>query len=149
MPKRPIAVPTPLRSILHLLYRAGQRADGLLVRHAGATVTPRQFMILQAVAEANGLSQTDIMTATGIDRSSVADLVGRLVRQGWLSRRRLRRDVRAYAVRLTPEGRRILAVAVPAARATEEALLSQLAGEQRQQFLRTLSGVAGGDDRDD
>ena len=31
--------------------------------------------ILQAVAEADGLSQTDIMAATGIDRSSTADLV--------------------------------------------------------------------------
>ena len=53
---------------------------GRLVRAAmsAAALTPRQFVILQAVAEADGLSQTGIMVATGIDRSSTADLV-----RGW------------------------------------------------------------------
>jgi hypothetical protein len=34
---------------------------------------------LKAVAAADGLSQNSIMAATGIDRSSVASLVARLV----------------------------------------------------------------------
>ena len=47
-----------------------------------ADLTPRQFAILQAVADKSGLSQTDIMAATGIDRSSTAELVRRLVTNG-------------------------------------------------------------------
>ena len=51
-------------------------AGGWPVRQPRRTgLTPRQFIILQAVAEADGLSQTGIMAATGIDRSSTADLV--------------------------------------------------------------------------
>ena len=133
---------SPLLSVLHLLHRAGQRADGLFASHAGTGLTPRQFVILQAVAEADGLSQTGIMAATGIDRSSTADLVRRLVTHGWLKRRRTKRDARLYAVRLTPEGRRVLILSMPAARASEEALLSPLPGAQRSVFLRALIAIA-------
>ena len=53
-------------SVIHLLHRAGQRADDLFTRAvAGLDVAPRQFVVLLAVSEAEGLSQTDIMDATG------------------------------------------------------------------------------------
>jgi DNA-binding MarR family transcriptional regulator len=124
---------------LHLLHRAGQRADGLFERHVqGVELTPRQFMVLQSVAEHDGLSQTSIMTATGIDRSSTADLVRRLVSAGCLQRRRTRRDARQYAIRLTPEGRRLLSIGASAARATEEALLAALPPAEREKFVRAL-----------
>src|SRR5712672_329417 len=142
MPQVRPTASSPLLSVLHLLHRAGQRADGLFARYAGTALTPRQFVILQAVAEANGLSQTGIMAATGIDRSSTADLVRRLVNHRWLKRRRTKRDARLYAVRLTPEGRRVLALAIPAARATEEVLLASLSSTQRPVFLRGLTVIA-------
>ena len=142
MPQVRTTASSPLQSVLHLLHRAGQRADGLFARHAGTALTPRQFVILQAVAEANGLSQTGIMAATGIDRSSTADLVRRLVTHGWLKRRRTKRDARLYAVRLTPEGNRVLALAIPAAGVTEEVLLSSLSRAQRPAFVRALALVA-------
>ena len=130
-------------SPLHLLHRAGQRADSLFARNVGDTnLTPRQFAVLQAVFEANGLSQTAIMAATGIDRSSTADLVRRLVSNGWLQRRRTRRDARLYAVRLTPKGRGTWSLGEPAARATDEALLSRIPPDQRSTFLEALAMIA-------
>ena len=61
---------TPSFVPLHLLHRASQRADGLFARHVRDTdLTPRQFAVLQAVAAKSGLSQTEIMAVTGIDRS--------------------------------------------------------------------------------
>ena len=143
MPEAPTkALSSPLQSALHLLHRAGQRADGLFTGYVGNVLTPRQFAILQAVAEANGLSQTDIMAATGIDRSSTADLVRRLVSHGWLQRRRTKRDARLYAVRLTPEGRRVWSQAAPAARANEDSLLAPLALADRMTFLKALALIA-------
>jgi DNA-binding MarR family transcriptional regulator len=139
------ASPSPLQSALHLLHRAGQRADGLFSGRVGNSLTPRQFAVLQAVAEADGLSQTGIMAATGIDRSSTADLVRRLVSHGWLQRRRTRRDARVYAVRLTSEGRHAWTQAAPAMRATEETLLSFLAPAERLAFLRALATIAQGE----
>src|SRR5262249_60709714 len=97
-------------SPLHLLHRAGQRADQLFARHVGDYgFTPRQFAVLKAVADADGLSQTAIMIATGIDRSGTAELVRRLGLHGLLTPRRTRKDARGYAVRLRPAGRNRLA----------------------------------------
>jgi DNA-binding MarR family transcriptional regulator len=130
-------------SAIHLLHRAGQRADSLFAHHIGDLhLTPRQFAVLQAVSEVNGLSQTAIMAATGIDRSSTADLVRRLVSNGLLQRRRTRRDARLYAVRLTPRGRETLSLGEPAVRSTDQALLSLIRPAQRSAFLEALTMIA-------
>jgi DNA-binding MarR family transcriptional regulator len=139
---RPTALLSPLQSVVHLLHRAGQRADSLFADRVGDALTPRQFAVLQAVAEADGLSQTGIMAATGIDRSITADLVRRLVSHGWLQRRRTKRDARLYAVRLTPAGRRIWSESAPALRATEETLLSSLTSSERVAFIKVLAVIA-------
>jgi DNA-binding MarR family transcriptional regulator len=144
MPQGRRAAQSPLSSVLHLLHRAGQRADNIFSRQAGIALTLRQFMILQVIAEASGPSQVDVVRATGIDRSSVSDLVKRLVSFGWLKRRRTKRDARTYAVRLTQEGRRILALGIPAALATEEFLLSSFSAAQRRAVLRGLITLAFG-----
>jgi DNA-binding MarR family transcriptional regulator len=128
-------------SLLELLHRASQRADSSFACN-DLGLTPRQFAVLRAVSEADGLSQTDIMTATGIDRFSTADLVGRLVASGCLQRRRIRRDARVYAVRLTPSGRQMLAIGTPAARAADQALLLLVPQAQRSVFVKALSLIA-------
>ena len=104
---------TSLFSPIHLLHRASQRADDLFARRT-SDLTPRQFVVVQAVAGNNGLSQTDIMAATGIDRSSTAELVRTLVTNGWLKRRRTRRDARVYAVRITSSGQQMLEIGISA-----------------------------------
>ena len=77
----------------------------LFARNAGAVgPSSREHALLRAVSKADGLNQTAIMAATGLDRSSTADLVRRLVSRGLLRRRRTRRDVRQYAIRLTEKG---------------------------------------------
>jgi DNA-binding MarR family transcriptional regulator len=55
-----------------------------------------------------GVSHTDITNATGIDRATIAEMVGRLVKRGWLQRRRSKDDARYYAVRITAAGRKAL-----------------------------------------
>lgn len=142
---KPMASSSALASLLHLLHRAAQQADALFSHHVGAVLTPRQFVVLQAVAETKGLSQVEIMAATGIDRSSTADLVARLVRRGCLQRRRRRRDTRSYAVRLTPEGSRLLSLGAPAALAAGETLLSRLAAPERACLLSALAIIANDD----
>lgn len=126
-------------SAVHLLHRAGQRADEMFARNvSNSDLTPRRFAVLQAVGEADGLSQTAIMKATGIDRSSTSALVRRLVMQGWLQRRRTKRDNRVYAVRLTSTGREALAAAEPGARSTDQAVLACLSPTERTRFLEAL-----------
>jgi DNA-binding MarR family transcriptional regulator len=112
-----------VRSLVHLLRRASQRADFLFAREAAnADLTPRQFAVLSAVSAKEGLTQSAIMDATGIDRSSTSDLVRRLVENGLLQRRRPRGDARSYAIRLTANGRQRLAAGAPADRAATATL---------------------------
>ena len=133
----------PLISPIHLLHRASQRADGLFTRQIRPSdLTPRQFVVLQAVAHKNGLSQTDIMAVTGIDRSSTAELVRTLVTNGWLKRRRTRRDARVYAVRITSSGRQMLEAGMSATRAAEDELLLPVSEKERLVLVNLLMLVA-------
>jgi DNA-binding MarR family transcriptional regulator len=71
---------------------------------ASGDITPTQLHVMWAASEADQPSQTDLVAATGIDRSTLADVVRRLVKQGRLARTRKQHDTRAYAVTLTAEG---------------------------------------------
>jgi DNA-binding MarR family transcriptional regulator len=131
-----------LSSAIHLLHRAGQCADELFALNVGqADLTPRQYAVLKAIAESTEPSQTTLVEKTGIDRSTMADIVRRLNSRGLLQRRRTRRDARMYAVRLTERGMTALKQAEPAARSTDERILASLPPTQRESFLRALSRI--------
>ena len=53
-------------------------------------------------------SQTELVKITGIDRSTLADLVARLMAQGYVQRRRTKEDARTNSIRLTPIGKKML-----------------------------------------
>ena len=102
-------------------------------------LTPRQFAVLVIVAEEEGLTQTDLVDRTGIDRSTLADIVARLVGRGVIQRRRAKDDSRAYAIKLSPQGAKALREAQPAAAATDQKLLASLSPAKRQEFLESLN----------
>ena len=92
----------------------------------GLDVTTTQYTVLVAAAEKDGLSQQDIINATGIDRSTVSQVVQLLIRKGLLKRRRTRHDARAYAVSLTDAGHDVLKASEPIVGRIEEALVEAL-----------------------
>lgn len=138
-----------MTSALHLLHRAGQRADELFTATMGESeLTPRQFAVLKAVARMENPSQTLLVRETGIDRSTIADIVRRLIKKGLLQRRRTSQDARMYAVKLTAAGREVLEEAEPAARSTEEKLLGVLPANQRTAMINALSTIVASLDPD-
>ncbi|MCK9911289.1 MarR family transcriptional regulator, partial [Microbacteriaceae bacterium K1510] len=82
---------------------------------AHGDLTPRQYAVLVAVAQNEGVSQTLLVEKTGVDRSTLADIVRRMLKKGLLQRRRTKEDARAYSVKLTDEGWRVLKAADPLA----------------------------------
>lgn len=129
------------RSPIHLLHRASQCASDIFQDEIAGDLTPRQFAILLTVAQNEGLSQTDLVGRTGIDRSTLADVIRRMLKKGLLQRRRTRDDARAYAVRLTDEGWRLLKTAEPRARRVDEKILSVLSNTERDRFLKGLTEI--------
>ena len=129
-------------SAVHLLHRAGQRAgDVFSDEMSRIKLTPRQYAVLVSVAENEGLSQTGLVERTGIDRSTLADIIRRMLRKGLLQRKRTKEDARAYSVRLTEEGRQLLDAAAPGAARSEERLLAALPSDQRAAFISALASI--------
>lgn len=129
------------RSTIHLLHRASQCAGDIFQSEILGDLTPRQFAILQTVANNEGLSQTHLVERTGIDRSTLADVIRRMLKKGLLQRRRTREDARAYAVKLTEEGWRVLKAAEPLARRADEKILSVLSSSDRDRFVKGLTQI--------
>ena len=127
----------------HLMHRALQLALDIYAEEAGTDgPTQRQFAVMEAVAAREGLTQTDLVRATGIDRSTLADLVSRMTTKGLLARERSTIDARAKAVRLSPEGLALLESARPRVAAADKRIMALLPKNRREGFLEMLSDLA-------
>jgi DNA-binding MarR family transcriptional regulator len=83
-----------------------------------------------------------LVEITGIDRSTLAEMVRRMLEKGLLSRERTEEDQRANAVAISPSGRKALRGARNAADRAERALLEALPQPERQKFVKALSQIA-------
>ena len=129
-------------SVIHLLHRARQCADVLLQnRILDLDLTPTQVIILAAVAAKAGLSQMDLTQATGIDRSTMADVVRRMTKNGLVRRKRTRGDARTYAIDLTDLGRLAVKKLGPTTALVGNELLAVLPAERRASFIESLRKI--------
>ncbi len=127
----------------HLLRRAQQYAHDLYSKEVGSSgPTPRQYEVLHVVASNEGLSQTDLVRHTGIDRSTLADMIARMMKKGLLSRKRTKEDARANAVSITAAGKRMLTAANSKVAKAENAALAVLPKTQQAAFMKALRAYA-------
>ena len=128
----------------HLMHRVLQLALDIYTEEAGADgLTQRQFAVLEAVSHKAGLTQTDLVRATGIDRSTLADLVARMTTKGLLDREKYTLDARAKAVRLSDAGQAALDAARPRVEAADKRIMALLPKGKRDGFLDLLAELAG------
>ena len=127
-------------SASHLLHRAQQMAatkaaDAL----SRAGVTLRQFSVLSAISLEEGISQSKLVSMTGIDRSTLADMAARMEAAKLIKRVQSKTDARAKSLTLMAAGRKALEKATPGVLQADESLLEALAATRRGTFLKTLS----------
>ena len=89
--------------IVSTIHRAYQIASSEVTDKIEG-ISHTQAMVLLAIAENPGVSQTKIVEVTGVDRSTLADVVRRLLVRRLVARKRTKEDARAYAVTLTEAG---------------------------------------------
>ena len=131
------------RSPSHLLHRALQLALDIYAEETGAgALTQRQFAVLSAVMAKEGCTQSELVRATGIDRSTLAELVARLIGKDLLARERSTLDARANTVRLTDAGRAAVHEAGPKVAQADARILALVPGAKRDAFLKTLRDMA-------
>jgi DNA-binding MarR family transcriptional regulator len=127
----------------HLMHRVLQLSLDIYAEEAGPDgPTQRQYAVMEAVSLKEGLTQTDLVRATGIDRSTLADLVARMTTKGLLSRERSVVDARAKAVRLSPEGQALLEAARPRVAAADKRIMALVPKAKRENFLDLLCDLA-------
>ena len=78
-------------------------------------ITPDQYVILWVLNARGDLTQTEIREEIYSDGNTIAAILRRMERKGWIQRTRHERDGRAVRVRVTPKGQamrwRIFAIA--------------------------------------
>jgi MarR family transcriptional regulator, temperature-dependent positive regulator of motility len=127
----------------HLLHRAQQIVSDLYLAEFGASsLTQRQIAVLNAIARQDKATQTDLVASTGIDRSTLAEMVARMEAKGLTVRTKSPTDNRANAVSLTEDGIKALQSALPMFATLDERLLDLLPQNRRDAFVDLLRRLA-------
>jgi DNA-binding MarR family transcriptional regulator len=128
----------------HLVRRAQQRHASLWTREFGQDldITGPQYALLCAVAAADGLDQGAAGERASLDKSSTADVVARLVGNGWLRVSPDVRDRRRKALSITPLARAALEVVTPRVAEVQKRLMGNIPIRDQPAFLDALRVVA-------
>lgn len=127
----------------HLLRRNHQRSYEIFTRIVGDDVTRQQMALLITLAKRPGSSQRDLVDTTGIDKSTLKEMINRLVAKGWMSRERDDRDSRAWTMQITPLGEEVITARLDAVEKAQEEIVAPLPDEYRAVFLQCLRILAG------
>ena len=144
IPNRPTRRPI-MDDLHHLLHRATQRLDALW-HDAEIEVTPRQWAVLTAAAADDRCSQSALIDATGLDRSTMTDVTKALAKRGYISRYRDRSDAgdaRTQICRIKAAGRALLEAKTPAVRRAEDELLRTFGSDDENALRSLLEAIAG------
>ena len=136
----------------HLIRRSQQRAVDLFVDEVGEDgPNPRQFAVLVNVFLSPGLSQTALVEASAIYRSTLTEVLRRMIDKGMITKTRTKEDQRANALYITDVGTRLLENAVEATQRAQQRILTPLPETERaaaMKILAVLAGYGGGADAD-
>jgi DNA-binding MarR family transcriptional regulator len=113
-------------------------------RIAHLNLTPDQFTVLRILLEGDplGLTQRELSRLMSSDPNTVASLLERMERAGYVDRRPHEKDRRAHRINLEPKGRKVYESARSIAVALQGEVLSVLPETSREQFLEHLTLVA-------
>lgn len=109
--------------VFHLLHNAHQAAK----RSFSCELEPTQYLVLKALRElGDGVNQKRLVGATGIDRSTVSNILWRLSKKGLVTMRISTQDTRAVSVFLTDQGKKAVLRATEAAERANDEILGMI-----------------------
>lgn len=127
----------------HLLRRNHQRSYEIFNRLVGPDITRQQIALLIALSRAPGASQNELVHLTGFDKSTLKEMLGRLVAKGWVDRERDPDDFRAWKMHITSVGKDVLEQRIANVRAVQQEIIAPLPADLRPVFLRCLRILIG------
>jgi DNA-binding MarR family transcriptional regulator len=109
---------------------------------AGAGLTPGQFTALRTLIERGDLTQRELTEVMSSDPNTIASLLSRMEKTGWLRRETHERDRRANRLHVTAAGRRKFGAVQPTALELQARVLGVLTAAERERFLESLEKIA-------
>lgn len=105
-------------------------------------ITPGQFGVLIMIMENQGLSQSDLGAAVGIDRSTMVAVIDRLESRGLVVRAPSPNDRRSYALRLSDKGTELMQDLIPRIQAHDRGMVKDLSAAETAQLIDFLRRIA-------
>ncbi len=142
----PLSIDAPGRRRLPLLMRRAwyglNQAFRRRIAHTDAT--PDQFTVLRTLLEGDprGMTQSALAQAITSDPNTVASLLERMERAGWIRRQVHEQDRRAHRIRVLAAGQRKYREVREIAVGLQIEILSVLPEAERELFLEQLARVA-------
>jgi len=135
-----------LRDGLGFLARVvAARANQAFEEQTGqSAITARQYGALLTLHQRGELTLTELAARISVDRSTLTEMVRRMVRDGLVARADNGRDRRSAVVALTRAGEAAVAQLTPGAARVQEVLMARLSAPERRQMLRWMKLIAEG-----
>jgi DNA-binding MarR family transcriptional regulator len=141
---RPVAPrPSHASSLAFLLSQIGAQSARIFAAELTAVgVTPRAYGVLSNLAHADGQTQQQLADSLGIHRNNMVSLIDDLEKSGWVERHRHSHDRRAFHIRLTDDGTRVVRRVEALLPALDDRIGRGLRTEERQTLLGLLQHIA-------
>jgi MarR family transcriptional regulator, temperature-dependent positive regulator of motility len=121
-----------------LVRRAQQRHVAVWLSEVSTEITSVQYAALEILQKTPGINQRQLGDELDVDRSTIADLVARMVRNDLIERSDDAVDKRSYVLFLTPAGKKQLAMLRPRVEEVERILTARLTRPERMELRRLL-----------
>lgn len=102
-------------------------------------VTTTQFAVLARLSQLGPMSQNHLGRATAMDGATIKGVVGRLLREGWVTTTANPTDRRRLTIALTETGAALVADCLPKALDISGATLAPLSEQERDTLLALLA----------
>lgn len=124
-----------------LVRRAQQRHVAVWLSEVSAEITSVQYAALEILQRTPGVNQRQLGDELDVDRSTIADLVARMVRNGLIARSDDPVDKRSYVLFLTAAGKKQLAALRPRVEEVERILTARLTPREAAELRRLLAAL--------
>ncbi|MBT3233519.1 MAG: winged helix-turn-helix transcriptional regulator [Calditrichaeota bacterium] len=101
-------------------------------------LSPTAWNVLMAIAESDGLSQTDIGRRTFLDGATVTRAIDFLEAKGCIERHRADKDRRVQFVVMTDAGRKLAVETAGLANTVNDSSTGNLSSSERREFEKTI-----------
>ena len=126
----------------HLIRRVHQVSTAYFAEECGGDLTAVQYAALVAIGAHPGIDATRLSEIIYFDRSTIGDVLDRMVGKDWIRRASTATDRRIKLLEITPAGQGVLQQVEPAIARVQARLLAPLSSAEAKTLTRLLSKMA-------